>query len=210
MNDSSVVTDPPANDLASFQAAQAEALTLRVTGRPGVDTVQIITYSEGTFTLGRRAVRPGIMVPMVLQVLDPQDLSALLSALQDEVDHPPKDLTPDMAALRAFIEVLAGKVGAAASNLFEQARFAGITKDACDAIVAHLGLGIDTAGTLYDAGGTVSFSTHVIPLPPGPFQPLSQPDRDSLVAALTTYLDNTPQADPLWRELLNDLREGMI
>jgi hypothetical protein len=48
----------------------------------------------------------------------------------------------------------------------------------------------------------------VIPRPPGPFLPLSVADRDSLAAALATFLDDTPQADPLWRDLFDDLRKG--
>jgi hypothetical protein len=48
----------------------------------------------------------------------------------------------------------------------------------------------------------------VIPLPPGPFRPLSTADRASLAAALSAFLDANPQADPLWRELFDDLAAG--
>jgi hypothetical protein len=49
-----------------------------------------------------------------------------------------------------------------------------------------LGLGIDTAGTVHDPAGRVTFSFQVIPRPPGPFPSLSAADLDSLAAALTT------------------------
>lgn len=208
MTDSSVSQDSPANELASFQAARAEVLSARVTGRPGPDTIQVITFSDGMFTLGLRAARPGVVVPLILRILNPQDLSALLDALQDQLDHSPADPSLDIAALQAFVEIVARTVGDAASNIFERARFADISKDACDGIVAHLGLGIDTAVTVHDAGGVISFSQQPVPLPPGPFRPLSQAERDSLTAALTNFLDTTPQANPLWQELLKDLRTG--
>lgn len=206
MTDSSVVTGH-ANNLATFRAAQAEVLAMRVIGRlrGNVDVIDIITYEDGEFTLRFAPGRPGVVVPAIVEVLNPRQLSALLDALQDELDHPPADHNLDLAALRAFVDVLAKKVGAEASNRFEGARFAGISKDAGGAIVGHLGLGIDTAGTVHDAAGQITFSFQVIPRPPGPFRPLSPADLDSLAAALTTYLADTPQADPLWRNLLNDL-----
>lgn len=209
MTDSSVAHDR-ASGFASFHATQAEVVDMRVIGRSRRDTdlLDVITYSDGEFTLTFAPGRPGVAVPHIAEVLGPRQLSPLLDALQDEVDHPPADHDLDLAALRAFVEVLAHKVGTAASNRFERARFAGISKDAGGGIVGHLGLGIDTAGTVHDAAGRVTFSFHVIPLPPGPFSPLSPADRDSLVAALTAYLDSTPQADPLWRDLLNDLSKG--
>jgi len=207
MTDSSVV-EQRASGLASFQTGQADILVLRVIGRPSGGLVDIITYSDGEFTLRFGPGRPGVRVPFFVRVLELRELAALLDALQDQVDHPPADRNLDLVALRAFVEVLAQKVGPGASNRFGEARFAGISKDAGGGIVGHLGLGVDTAGTVHDAGGRVTFSFQVIPLPPGPFQPLSPPDLDSLVAALTAYLDDTPEADPLWRELLTDLRTG--
>jgi hypothetical protein len=206
MADSSVVTDHASN-FASFRATQAEVLAMCVIGRlrGDVDVIDIITYEDGEFTLRFAAGRPGVVVPAIVEVLKPRQLSALLDPLQDELDHPPVDHDLDLAALRAFVDVLAKKVGAEASNRFERARFAEISKDAGGGIVGHLGLGIDTAGTVHDAAGQITFSFQVIPRPPGPFRPLSPADLDSLAAALTTYLADTPQADPLWRDLLNDL-----
>lgn len=209
MTDSSVTHDH-ASSFASFHATQADVVAIRVIGRsPGdADVLDVITYSDGEFTLTFAPAKPGVKVPAIVEILGPRQLSALLDALQDEIDHPPADHDLDLAALRAFVEVLAHKLGAAASNRFEGARFAGISRDAGDGIVGHFGLGIDTAGTVHDAAGKVTFSFHVIPLPPGPFSPLSPADLNSLAAALTACLDSTPDADPLWRDLLNDLGKG--
>ncbi|MBV9141744.1 MAG: hypothetical protein JO115_12640 [Pseudonocardiales bacterium] len=142
---------------------------MRVIGRlrGNVDVIDIITYEDGEFTLRFAPGRPGVVVPAIVEVLNPRQLSALLDALQDELDHPPADHDLDLAALRAFVDVLTKKVGAEASNRFERARFAGISKDAGGGIVGHLGLGIDTAGTVHDAAGQITFSFQVIPRPPG-------------------------------------------
>jgi hypothetical protein len=211
MTDSSVV-DERASGFAGFHATQAEVVAMSVIGRPRGDgsLIDVITFSEGQFTRRFAGGKPGVRVPTIVEVLDRRQLSALLDALQDEVDHPPTDHDQDevdhsptvhdldLAALRAFVEVLARKVGTAASNRFERARFASVSKDAGGGIVGHLGLGIDTAGTVHDAAGRVTFSFQVIPRPPGPFLPLSVADRDSLA----------PQVDPLWRDLFDDLRKG--
>jgi len=201
MTDSTVVHKELVSGLDTFQAAQGEVLALRLTGRADPDRVQVITYQDGEFTLGLRAARPGVVVPAVLVVLDDDALSALLAALRR-----PADLAPDLPALRAAVDVLEQRLGEVVAFPFEHARFADVIRDACGGIVAHLGLGIDTAGTVHDTAGAVSFSTHVVPLPPGPFRPLSRAERRTLARALTAFLDATPRADRLWQELLNDLR----
>jgi hypothetical protein len=205
MTDTTVVDDH-ASGFASFHATQAE-VSATVVGRPHGPSglIDVITYSEGQFTRRFAASEPGEAVPTLVEILGPRQLSALLDALQDELDQPPTNHDLDLGALRTFVELLASKVGTASSNRFEQARFAEISKDAYGAIVGRLGLGIDTAGTVRDAGGKITFSFQVIPRPTGPFLPLSPADLDSLAAALTACLENTPQADPLWRDLLNDL-----
>lgn len=202
------VADDRANDFATFHATQAE-LSATVIGRLRGDShlIDIITYSEGQFTLRFAPGKPGDKVPTLVEILNPHQLSALLDALQDELDHP-TDQKLDLAALRAFVELLAHTLGTTASNRFEQARFAGISKDAAGVIVGHLGLGIDTAGTVHDAAGRITFSFQVVPRPPGPFRPLSPADLDSLAAALTIFLATTPQADPLWADLLTDLTKS--
>ncbi|MGB6161699.1 MAG: hypothetical protein WCF33_12830 [Pseudonocardiaceae bacterium] len=208
MTDTTVAGDR-ANGFATFHATQAE-MSATVIGRPRGDSslIDIITYSEGQFTLRFAPGKPGDVAPTIVEILNPRQLSALLDALQDELDNPPTDQKLDLAALRAFVELLARTLGTTASNRFEQASFASISKDAGGAIVGHLGLGIDTAGTVHDAAGMITFSFQVIPRPPGPFRPLSPADLDSLAAALTTFLDTTPQADPLWGDLLTDLTTG--
>jgi hypothetical protein len=203
------VADDRANDFATFHAIQAD-MSATVIGRPRGHSslIDIITYSEGQFTLRFAPGKPGDVAPSIVDVLNPRQLSALLDALQDELDNPPTDQKLDLAALRAFVELLARTLETTASNRFEQATFASISKDAGGTIVGHLGLGIDTTGTVHDAAGKITFSFQVIPRPPGPFRPLSPADLDSLAAALTTFLATTPQADPLWGDLLTDLTTG--
>lgn len=200
------VAEDRASGFATFHATQAD-MSATVIGRPHGhgSLIEVITYSEGQFALRYAPSKPGEAAPTIVEILNPRQLSALLDALQDELDHPPMDPELDVTALRAFVGLLVHKLGTTASNRFEQARFAGISKDAAGAIVGHLGLGIDTAGTVHDAAGSITFSFQVLPRPPGPFRPLSPADIDSLTAALTTYLDTTPHADSLWRDLLHDL-----
>jgi hypothetical protein len=203
------VADDRANDFATFHATQAD-MSATIVGRPRGDSslINIITYSEGQFTLRFAPGKPGAVAPTIVEIPTPRQLSALLDALQDELDNPPTDQKLDLAALRAFVALLADTLGTTASNRFEQARFTGISKDAGGTIVGHLGLGIDTAGTVHDAAGKITFSFQVIPRPAGPFRPLSPADLDTLAAALTTFLATTPQADPLWGDLLTDLTTG--
>lgn len=90
MTDSSVV-DEHASGFASFHATQAEVLAMRVIGRPRGDgnLIDVITYSEGEFTLRFAPGKPGGVAPTIVEVLGPRQLSALLDTLHDEVDHPP-------------------------------------------------------------------------------------------------------------------------
>jgi hypothetical protein len=205
MTDSSVA-EQRASGLASFEVGQA--VIGAVISRRGGDLVDIITHRYGEFTLtvwSRAAQSRGCLQRTVLQQ---RELAALLDALQDQVDYPPMDRSLDLFALRAFVKVLAETVGPSASNRFEGARFAGISRDAGEGIVGHLGVGIDTVVTVHDGDGWVTFSFHVLPLPPGPFQPMSPPDLGCFVTTLITYLNDTPQADPLWRELLTDVSKA--
>jgi hypothetical protein len=136
------VAEDRASGFATFHATQAE-MSATVIGRPRGHSslIDIITYSEGQFTLRYAPSKPGEAAPIIVEILDPRQLSALLDALAAELDHPPTDHELDLAALRAFVELLTHKLGTTASNRFEQARFAGISKDAAGAIVGHLGLG---------------------------------------------------------------------
>src|SRR5439155_22649796 len=113
---------------------------------------------------------------------------------------------PGLPASRAALDGLGQRLAEAGAFPYGHARFADVIRDACGGTVAPLGLGIDTAGTVHDTAGAVSFSTHVVPLPPGPFRPLSRAERPTLARALTAFLDATPRARRLSQELLNDLR----
>lgn len=196
-----------ATDLASFRAVQATASSLEIASAPDESKViRVINVSDGEFTLGFRAGAPGVVVPLILRILDDDELGALLDALQDELDSPPDQPGLNLAVLRAFVTVLSEHLGPSATNRFEHARFGAVARDMRGAIVGHLGLGTDVVGTVHDSGGAISFEQHVVVLPPGRFRPLSQPDLDSLAAALTVFTETTPDADPLWRQVLDDLR----
>lgn len=72
MTDGSVVDQRPSG-FAGFHATQAEVLTMRVTGRPrgDGDLIDVITYSDGEFTLRFAPAKPGGGVPTIVKVLGP-------------------------------------------------------------------------------------------------------------------------------------------
>jgi hypothetical protein len=93
------VADDRANDFATFHATQAD-MSATVVGRPRGDSslINIITYSEGQFTLRFAPGKPGDVAPTIVEIPTPRQLSALLDALQDELDNPPTDQKLDLAA----------------------------------------------------------------------------------------------------------------
>jgi hypothetical protein len=91
---------------------------------------------------------------------------------------------------------------------FKQVRFGTVGKDATGSIIGVLGFGIDIGGRIRDTGGVVSVEQHLAMLPPASFHPLSSPDRASLAAALDNYLSSArPPVNPLWRQVLTDLKK---
>ena len=195
-----------ADTVATFEATQAE-LTLRlasgdITAGPGTE----IRYDHGQFLISTRASQGGLTT--LPRALTADELRTLLSALQQEQQHPPASL--DLTALEIGIHLLAQAVAHHVSKRLDNARFADITRDTSGAIMAHLGLGVDMVGTVHDARETITFEQHVVPLPPSPFRHLSAADRASLAAALSQFIATAPSpVDPLWQQLLEDVqREG--
>lgn len=96
--------------------------------------------------------------------------------------------------------------GTTPSARFDTARFANIGKDTSGAIIAHFGLGVDVVGTAHDVNGSVTVEQHPVMLAPGPFQRLSGADKASLIRALDTFVEANPSINPLWKDLLAELK----
>jgi hypothetical protein len=195
--------------LTQFIAARAEVLQMTISGRLGIDQVAKILYelsnTGGRFFIDVHTVAPITPAPLYRE-LSQEELQTLLATLQDEEQHPPSGL--DESELETFIHLLSQALATQPSNRFNFIRFGEVVRDASDAIVGHVGLGIDVVGTIHDANCDVTFEQHVVMLPPGPFQQLSAADKASLAAALDAYISNAqPPANPLWDQIAEDLRK---
>jgi hypothetical protein len=98
-------------DLSGFRAAEAVISGLEISSAPDESKViNVIKYDNGQFTLGFRAGAPGVVVPLILRILQDEELCRLLAALRDELAHPGPEHGPDRDALIAFVAVLAAHV----------------------------------------------------------------------------------------------------
>jgi len=190
-------TQPAAVQPRPWQATFQASIT-RVTG---VDTVEEIDFSNSEFTRRTRVV--GGNSPGVIVVLGEDDLRALLSDLESQLQAPPAGT--DIVGLEVFVDLIEETLRTEPSHRFDSATFGAVAKDDTrDILSGHIGLGIDVAGTIRDSNHGLSIEQHVVVLPPGAFRPLSPADRASLAKALTAQ----PPADPLWKEILTDAQSG--
>jgi hypothetical protein len=203
MSTSDIQNPGHAQALANLKISDVRVVTMQLTAAAGVDTISQITYDQGHFYTSFQVVGgpPGARTELTAD-----ELKSLLTVLQHDKHHP---AGLDRTALGTLIHLVQEALRAEPSTRFDHARFGDIAKDAGGAIVAHLGLGVDLAGTVHDAKGSITFEQHVVPMKPGPFQPLSKADRASLAAALKGYIASSqPRANPVFDELLQDLARG--
>ena len=199
----------PTETLSQFIALQAEVTQMHLTGRLGVDQVAEILYEPdangfGHFFINAYTIAPVYPAPLYRQ-LSLDEMRTLLITLKEEELRIPYELDPVL--LRTFIHLLSQAIENQPSTRFANARFGAVTRDTHGVISGQFGLGVDIAGTIHDAHGIVTVEQHVVPMPPGPFQHLSPADRASLIVALETFITGTkPPADPLWIQILHNLR----
>lgn len=199
-----------AETLSQFTALQAEVTQMHLTGKLGIDQVAEILYEPdangfGHFFINAYTIAPIHPAPLYRQ-LSLDEMRTLLITLQEEEQHIPSEL--DRVLLRTFIHLLSQAIENQPSTRFVNARFGEITSDAHGVIIGQFVLGVDIAGTIHDAHQIITIEQHVVPMPPGPFQHLSPADRASLIVALETFINGAqPPADPLWSQVLNDLKK---
>ena len=191
---------------SQFTPAQATLPGMTLTGRLGIDQVAVISYdpnnAQGNFTLTVHLA--GQVEPHHIAVLTQSMMQDLLDNLQEEALNPPSGL--DTTLLQTFIYLLTQALNVQPSTRFTMARFGDITADASGTITGHIGLGVDVVGTVQVANGVITYEQHIVPMQPGPFQPLSPADAASLTAALATYISSAnPPANPLWVQVAQDL-----
>jgi len=199
----------PTGMLTQFTAVHAEVLQMTISGRLGIDQVAKILYelsnTGGRFFIDVHTIGPITPAPLYRE-LSQEEMQTLLATLQAEEQDPPAGL--DLTTLQTFIHLLSQAIGSQSSNRFNYISFGEVVRDTSNAIVGHVGLGIDVVGTIHDAHCDVTFEQHVVMLPPGPFQHLSPADKASLAAAIEAFISKAqPRANPLWEQLADDLRK---
>ena len=189
-------------NLTNFKAGHAAILDMELAGNAGPLSADI-RYELGRFTISTSVHSGPSTVP---KVMTDEEISALHAAL----DGRAKQTVPgvDLEALETFTHYLAEAAASAQpSNRFDQAVFGQIHKDHAGAIIGSMRVGTDVAGLVHDAHGSVTVATYVVTMKPGPFLPLSKADQASLVRALEQALTATPAPDPLWADVLRDLKK---
>lgn len=196
--------------LAQFVAQQAEIDRMWLRGHLGNEGAMNILYEVGPDGQGHFFVSGvGLLANTLLMPATLEQERTLLEALRAQEQHPVAGL--DLPVLRAFIHLLACEIENQPSTRFNNARFGDIAREASGVIVGHCGLGVDVVGTIRDEHGVITFEQHALPLPSGQFRPLSRADRASLANALKTFIDTAqPPANPLWVEVLEDVRKSLV
>jgi len=189
-------------NLTDFKAAHAAILDMELVGNAGGLSANI-RYEAGRFTISTWVHSGPTSVP---RDMTEEEIATLHAAL----DGQSKQTVPgvDLEALETFTHYLAEAAASAQpSNRFDQARFGQIHKDHAGTLIGSMGIGVDVAGLVHDAHGSVSVATYVVTMKPGPFLPLSKADQASLVRALEKAMSKTPPPDPLWGDVLRDLKK---
>ena len=197
-----VTPDSKPTDVSGFTASQALMILRLESGDITTGRGTEIVYDQGRFTISIRASQGGPTFPP--RDLTDEEMRSLLGSLQHQLDNPP--VSVDVVALETFVRLLSRALRFEPSTRFDHARFAAVAEDPSGALVGHMGIGIDTVGTVHDTGRVITFEQHVVPGPPRQFRRLSGPDRASLAAALRIFTGSAdPPASPLWRRILEDL-----
>ncbi len=129
--------------------------------------------------------------------------------IKDGDPNDPKNYRPGGIASSVELPLLTfydDEGGTRPSTRFDKVRFGDIVRDTSGALIAHFGLGVDVVGTVHDVNGSVTVEQHPVPQAPGPYLRLSEADRASLIRALDTFIEANSSANPLWKQLLAELK----
>ena len=176
------VTTGRNHNLSSFKPKNATVQAVSAGGAldavPNVASAEVI-YENGQLGL-RQWIRNDRLSCIETIPIPPDALPGLLTALKQARRHPPQAL--DTKALAALIDVVERQLGGATSNLFDRAKFGDISDQPGIAreLLGHYGKGVDTVGLIDDVAGILRYSERPLPMPQGPFVPLSGADASSL------------------------------
>jgi hypothetical protein len=197
------VQSPPAIvTLTDFKAAHAAIVDMDLVGQAGPLSADI-RYTSGHFTISTWVHSGPASVP---REMTEEEIVALQAALDSQT----KQTVPgvDIEALETFTHYLAeAATSAPPSTRFDQAVFGEIHKDHAGTLIGSIRVGVDVAGLVHDAHGSVTVATYVVTMKPGRFLPLSKADQASLVRALEKAMSKSPPLNPLWGDVLRDLKK---
>ena len=177
----------PAFDSAAIIVAQQSDAQTGVT----------VSYSRGIFT--RQAWSTGHPVPLLIEVLPPQDVKQVRDQVREQLERPGDGL--DHLPLRAFLTVADGYLSPDPSTRYRAAVFGAITLQAPGQLLGTVSYPDGVAGSVAGSDTGVSGESHLGPLPAGFLAPMRPGDLRSLSLSLQDALA-AGGIDPLWQQML--------
>lgn len=171
---------------------------------PEAGTGILISYSEGAFT--RRFWTTGPPVPLLIEVLTPEDVKAIGDQVAEQLRGPGSGL--DDIPVRDFLETVRLYLEPGTSDRFTAAVFGAIAQVNPGELQGQVSWPGDVVGVVLGSADGVSAQTHLAHLSAGTLAPLRNADLRSLVLALEVAT-TTSTIDPLWQQMLNFAEQAL-
>jgi hypothetical protein len=160
----------------------------------------LVTYSEGAFT--RRFWSDGPPIPLIIEILPPEELKALGDQLDAQLEGAGSGL--DDIPLRDFAEAIRLHLSSQASSRFAAAAFGSIATVNPGEFLGQVSWPGDVVGTIAASAGAISAQTHLAHLGTGDPAPLRKADIRSLVLALQASTVNAQ-----WEQVLSFAEQAL-
>jgi hypothetical protein len=174
-----------------------DSAAIVVAQQSGAETGVTVFYSGGIFT--RQAWSTGPPVPLLIEVLKPQDVQQIRDQVREQLAVPGDGL--DHLPLRAFVTAADVYLDPQPSTRFLKAAFGAIAEQAPGQLLGETACPDGVAGTILGSDAGVSGESHLGPFPPGAQAPLRVGDLRSLIYSLENALA-AEGIDPLWQQML--------
>jgi hypothetical protein len=160
-------------------------------------TGAVVSYSRGIFT--RQSWSTGHPVPLLIEVLKPQDVRQVRDQVREQLAVPGDGL--DHLPLRAFLTAADVYLSPEPSTRFNRAVFGTIAEQAPGEFLGTVAYPAGVTGTVLGSAAGISGESHLGPFPAGFQAPLRVGDLRSLIASLKDALA-AGGIDPLWQQVL--------
>lgn len=174
-----------------------DSAAIVVAQQSDAQTGVVVSYNRGIFT--RQSWSTGHPVPVLIEVLKPQDVQQIRDELLEQLAIPGDGL--DHLPLRAFVTVADVYLNPQPSTRFSRADFGAIAVQAPGQLLGSVTYPDGVAGTILGSDAGVSGESHLGPLPAGFQAPLRVGDLRSLISNLENALA-AGGIDPLWQQML--------